>query len=80
MRTTITLQDSLLDAAKKRAMERHSSLSAVVEDALRASLYQQEIAPSVSAREPWPVYGTGGLHPGVDLRDNSGVLDRMESE
>ncbi|MCH8514293.1 MAG: hypothetical protein LAT83_21945 [Kiritimatiellae bacterium] len=48
-----------------------------VEDALRASLYEQKPLNPAQVSEPWPVYGTGGLQPGLDLRDNAGLLDRM---
>lgn len=38
MRTTLILNDELVQAAKKKAAERQTSLSALVNDALRASL------------------------------------------
>jgi plasmid stability protein len=38
MRTTLMLNDELVQAAKKKAAERHTSLSALVNEALRASL------------------------------------------
>jgi hypothetical protein len=42
MRTTVDLPESLLRTAKRLAASRHSTLSAVVEDALRKSLSQKE--------------------------------------
>ena len=38
MRTTLVLDDSLLKQAKRRAAERNTTVSEVVNDALRASL------------------------------------------
>jgi hypothetical protein len=31
-------------------------------------------------RDPWPIYGGGGLRPGVDLRDNASLLGHMTAE
>jgi len=80
MRTTLTIKDSILEAAKRRALEKRCTVSAVVEDALRACLYEQKPLNPTHVSEPWPVYGNCGTHPGVDLLDNAGVLDRMEKE
>ena len=41
MRTTLILNDSLVAYAKKTAAEKQSSLSAVVNDALRLSMQQE---------------------------------------
>lgn len=38
MRTTLVIQDELLAAAKKRAADRKSNVSAIVNEALRAAL------------------------------------------
>lgn len=40
MRTTVALNDTLLEEAKRRAAELGTTLSAVVEDALRQLLYR----------------------------------------
>lgn len=80
MRTTLTIQDTILEAAKSRALEKRCTVSAVVEDALRACLYERKPETPAQVSEPWPIYGTGGLQPGVDLRDNAGLLDKMEAE
>jgi hypothetical protein len=80
MRTTLTIQDSLLEAAKRCALEKKCTVSAVVEDALRTCMYEQRPPNPAQAAEPWPVYGKSGLQAGVDLRDNANLLDRMETE
>ena len=78
MRTTIRLEDNLLKAAKKRAVELDTTLTAVIEDALRTAL-----AKPTQAKRPkktdLPVSGSGGLCPGVDLDDTSSLFDIMEN-
>jgi hypothetical protein len=76
MRTTIRLDDDLLAKAKRAAVERGTTLTAVIEDALRRAL-----APSPSARrEPFslPTFRGDGLRPGVDLDDTASLLDVMD--
>jgi hypothetical protein len=80
MRTTLTIQDSILDAAKRCALEKKCTVSAIVEDALRTCLYEHKPSNPAQVAEPWPVYGKTGLRPGVDLLDNANLLDRMEAE
>jgi hypothetical protein len=80
MRTTITIHDPLLEAAKQKALEKKCTLSSIVEDALRASLYQQDTAEQHQAAEPWPTHGGRGTLPGIDLDDNASLLDQMEKE
>lgn len=80
MRTTLTIQDSILEAAKRCALEKKCTVSAVVEDALRTCLYGQKPPNQAQVSEPWPVYGKRGTQPGVDLLDNANLLDRMETE
>jgi hypothetical protein len=78
MRTTIRLPDDLLAEAKKLAADTRRSLTAVIEDALRAAL-----AARRAGRRRKPVRLTtfrgSGLQPGVDLDDTASLLDRMEA-
>jgi hypothetical protein len=77
MRTTIRLPDDLLAEAKRAALENHRSLTALIEDALRAMLArrsQQVGRPPVKLT----TYAGNGLQPGVDLNDSAGLLDRMD--
>lgn len=76
MRTTIRLDDDLLLRAKRAAVERGTTLTAVIEDALRRAL-----ASDVQPRRPpasLPTYRGDGLLPGVDLDDTASLLDVME--
>ena len=76
MRTTIRLDDDLLGRAKRVAVERGVTLTAVIEDALRRAL-----APDAArTREPvsLPTFRGDGLQPGVDLDDTASLLDVMD--
>lgn len=76
MRTTIAVDDHLLEAAKQRARKRGQTLGQVIEDALRRELAE----PARSEPVEVPVFrGGNGPLPGVDLRSNRArreVLDR----
>lgn len=78
MRTTVSLDDHLLECAKREALAQHRSLASLVEEALR-----QMLASTVGkekARSPvsLPESGEGGLQPGVDLDNTSDLLLVME--
>lgn len=79
MRTTVTLDDALLADVKRLAAERGTSMSEVVEDALRESLARRRGLPR-RPRVELPVDGRGGLQPGVDLDDSAALLDLMEQD
>ena len=78
MRTTIRLDDELLRQAKRLAAERNTTLTALIEDALRQRLQRE----SVEARSEAPVrlrtFGNGGVRPGVDLDDSAALLEVMD--
>ena len=79
VRTTICLDERLLREAKGYAAHTGVTLSAVIEEALRASFEQ---ARSMPAEHPsLPVFrprGSRGFKPGVDLSGSSKLLDVME--
>jgi hypothetical protein len=78
MRTTIRLDEKLLREAKLQAARRGTTLTALIEDALRESLARQH---KTQQRKPVRLvtFGGKGLHPGVDLDDSAALLDLMES-
>jgi hypothetical protein len=78
MRTTINLPDDLLAQIKKLAAASHSTITALIEDALRETLARRR-RPSRHERVPLRTYGKRGLLPGVDIDDTASVLDLMES-
>lgn len=74
MRTTVRLDDTLLKEVKRYALEHDTTFTAVVEEALKDKLAGE------ASRKPFKLmtYQGGGLQPGVDLSDNSALLDLME--
>ena len=76
MRTTVSISDELLAAAKRRARERGQSLGSVIEDALRRDL--------AAVRDPGPrpmvpVFAGGtGPRPGLDLTSNRALHEVLD--
>lgn len=77
MRTTINLPDDLLAQVKKVAAETRTTVTALIEEALREKLGRRR-----RKRESHPVhlttFGSAGLQPGVDLDDSAALLDLMD--
>lgn len=78
MRTTIQLEDKLLEEAKAFAAESGRSLAAVIEDALYQMLSRRR-RPVPKQRVKLKVHGRGGLQPGVDLDNTAAMLDLMDA-
>ena len=78
MRTTIRLDDSLLQQAKREAARRGITLTGLIEQGLRLVL----VRPSRPGERPWvtiPVSSArDGTLPGVDLNDSAALLELME--
>lgn len=78
MRTTIRLKDRLLVELKRYAVDRGTSMTAVIEDALRELFARrQRVAKAKTVKLP-TYNGRGGLMPGVDLDNNAALLDIMD--
>jgi len=81
MRTTINLPDGLLAQAKRMALERGTTLTEVIADALRQALAGKKNRSKFDV-PPMPCYtpspGQEGLQPGVDLNDSAALLDLMD--
>ncbi len=76
MRTTVSISDELLAAAKRRARERGQTLGEVVDAALRRELSQ---TVSLGERPAVPVFTGGtGPRPGVDLTSNRGLHEVLD--
>lgn len=77
MRTTVSIDDEVLAAAKRKAIERNTTLGDVVEEALRLSLVPRGAetgrlrALPVSSRR-------GGTRPGVDVCDGAHLRDVLD--
>ncbi len=79
MRTTIRIDDNILNEAKKAALASNITLSDIVETAIKEFLSQRR---PKSKREPVKIitYRGRGLKPGVDLDDSASLLDVMEND
>lgn len=76
MRTTITIDDALLDQVRRRAAELGRTVSQVIEDGVRESLLRREESPATEFRVR-PFHG-GRVRAGVDVDDNAALLDAMD--
>ncbi|WP_161962248.1 type II toxin-antitoxin system VapB family antitoxin [Nocardioides speluncae] len=75
MRTTVNIDDRLLEFAKERAHERHLTLGEMLEEALQRYL----MTPIVEEYPELPVFeGGGGFLPGIDPSSNSSLYDAMD--
>ncbi len=80
MRTTITIDDHLLRAAKQRALEREMTLGGLIEDALRLTLDHAREGEGEQRRPPLPLSKRrGGTRPGVDVADGARLRDLMDA-
>jgi hypothetical protein len=82
MRTTVRIDEHLLREAKRAAAERGTTLTAIIEDALREALARRG-ATSSAERFGFelPTFGRGSrLQPSVDLDDSAALLDLMEQD
>ncbi|HMO47030.1 MAG TPA: ribbon-helix-helix protein, CopG family [Rubrivivax sp.] len=78
MRTTVRLDPHLLAEAKRRAAATGTTLTAVLEQALRESLARRETKAAARPLRLKTFKGTG-LRAGVDLDDSAALLDLMDS-
>lgn len=77
MRTTVNINDHLLEQARQVALTTRRSLGDVVDDALRLLLN----APAQEQkRVDLPTYGGSGLLPGVDLEDKAALAALLDEE
>jgi hypothetical protein len=80
MRTTINLPDDLLMQLKHAAISSGSTLTEMIEAAVREKLARRERKGAEAPPVRLKTYGSGGLMPGVDLDDSASLLDVMESD
>lgn len=76
MRTTVSISDELLAAAKRCARDRGQSLGAVIEEALRRELARgRDRGPRATV----PVFTAGtGPRPGIDLTSNRALHEALD--
>lgn len=78
MRTTVRLQEALLERARAEAARRRVTLTSLIEQGLELVLRRPLKG---AARNPisLPECGAGGgILPGVDLDDSRSLLDRLD--
>ncbi len=76
MRTTVSIADGLLVAAKRQARERGQTLGSLIETAL-----QRELATAVrpEQRPSVPIFRGGtGPRPGLDLTSNRALHEALD--
>jgi Arc/MetJ family transcription regulator len=78
MRTTIRIDDGLLEEAKKMAAESKTSLTSLIEDALREIL-SRKTRNKTNRVVKLTTFKGNGLQGGVDLDDSASLLGIMES-
>lgn len=76
MRTTVSINDELLAAAKRRARERNQTLGEVVDAALQRELaVERDIADAPAI----PVFSGGsGPRSGIDLNSNRDLAEALD--
>jgi hypothetical protein len=77
MRTTLNLDSELYARAKQEAARLGTTVSALLEDALRARLSRADEDGRTTPPQLTTVRGRG-LRSGVDLDDSAALLDQME--
>jgi len=77
MRTTLNLDDRLMKAVKQRAVAEGTTMTRIVERALRETLERSRQPPEPFELQ-WVAVGEGGIQPGVDLNDRDSLYERME--
>jgi hypothetical protein len=78
MRTTVRLDEALLQRAREEATRRKTTLTALIEQGLELVL-RRPLKRGVRPRVALPECRTGGgTLPGVDLNDSASLLDRMD--
>lgn len=76
MRTTLSISDELLAAAKRRARERGQTLGQLVDAALQRELSAE---PAARPAPAVPVFRGGtGPRPGVELDSNRALLELLD--
>ena len=74
------MEDSLLRRAKRIAARRDTTLTAILEEALREWLDRQRRVRKSEHSELPTSRSSGGLLPGIDLDHTADLLDRMDDD
>ena len=78
MRTTVRLDDALLEQAQREARRRGQTFTALMTEGLRLILAKGTAAPKRHLVVLPTCKAGGGTLPGVDLNDSAALVDIME--
>jgi hypothetical protein len=78
MRTTVRLDEGLLERARQEADRRGVTLTSLIEQGLELALRKPLKPPERAAVALPECRAGGGTLPGVDLNDSADLLDRLE--
>jgi len=81
MRTTIQIDDSLHEMARRHAVAKGKTFTALVEEALREKLLSRKTkSPVLEKHVVLKTVGGNGVLPGIELDNNAALLDQMEQD
>lgn len=78
MRTTVRLNEELLQSAKQHALATKRTLTQLIQDAVVALMERERGAASPRV-VVLPTFKGEGTYPGVDINSSSTLIDQMES-
>lgn len=78
MRTTVRLDEALMERARQEAARRGMTLTSLIEQGLRLALRRPLKHPQRDSVSLPECHAGGGVLPGVDLNDSASLLERME--
>lgn len=80
MRTTITIDNNILEALKRRAFQRNLTVSLLIQEAVQSYLAQQDSEPEQETPFELVTYGAGGRFPDINLDKTSLLLAQDDQE
>lgn len=78
MRTTVRLDEALMERARQEAALRGVTLTSLIEQGLQLALRRPLKHPQCDFVSLPECHAGGGVLAGVDLNDSAGLLERME--
>jgi hypothetical protein len=78
MRTTVRLDEALLERARQEAAKRKTTLTSLIEQGLELVLRRPMKAVARQTVVLPECRAGGGTLPGIDLNDSASLLDRMD--
>jgi hypothetical protein len=78
MRTTVRLEENLLERARQEAERRGVTLTSLIEQGLQLALRRPLKRSERSMTSLPECRAGGGIRVGVDLNDSASLLDRLE--